>query len=470
MSVTAEAPTRLPLAATGEEHHRTKGLLRLTMACNERCPFCNVPVEDYARPTPPEAELYAAVDEFVASGERTLTVSGGEPTLYRDRLVEVVKRARAGGVPFVELQTNAVLIDPGYATELAEAGLTSAFVSLLSDQAELHDRLAGLEGAFPRCLAGIDALLAQGVAVTLNPVIAKITERRVASYIDFVAERLPGVRAISLSAVQPHGRARHDLDLMPDYSVLAEEVPRAQARAAEHGILLVNPYCGLPACVGWADSAERSVEAIEARAAREMSSRHRARGLDNSGNKSHGPPCRDCALRPRCGGAWHEYWQHRGGSGLSAPLRRIAPWLSGADSEGQTVVSAPDGLSAEHFDAMRQSKRPTVWAMTNRLRAGDAERLFSAGATDLALLGSVAELAEDRQTMAELDRMRSKLEIRTVVGLTRLGSFAAAHDLLRSLSRQGVEAVHLLMRTDERYQRFAAIEQKELGLELVLPE
>ena len=46
-------------------------------------------------------------------------ISGGEPTLLRERLVALVKRARARGIPFVELQTNAVLLDEGYASELA---------------------------------------------------------------------------------------------------------------------------------------------------------------------------------------------------------------------------------------------------------------------------------------------------------------------------------------------------------------
>ena len=65
----------------------------------------------------------------------------------------------------------------------------------------------GLEGAFGRCLAGIDALLDAGVRVALNPVTAACTQARVADYVDFVAARLPRVRSISLSAVQPHGRA-----------------------------------------------------------------------------------------------------------------------------------------------------------------------------------------------------------------------------------------------------------------------
>ena len=50
-----------------EESHRTKGLLRLTMACNERCPFCNVPMEDYPQRHTPEPELRAQIAWRLAS-------------------------------------------------------------------------------------------------------------------------------------------------------------------------------------------------------------------------------------------------------------------------------------------------------------------------------------------------------------------------------------------------------------------
>lgn len=74
-------PAAPPIAA--EPSHRTKALLRITMAGNERCPFCNLPAEDYPVRTPPPAEIAAELDAFVASGERTLTLSGGDPTLLR---------------------------------------------------------------------------------------------------------------------------------------------------------------------------------------------------------------------------------------------------------------------------------------------------------------------------------------------------------------------------------------------------
>lgn len=474
--MSAKASARhLPLVGqgpVGEAHHRTKGLLRVTMACNERCPFCNVPVEDYPRPTPPEAELEAELELFLASGERTLTLSGGEPTLYPKRVLMLTARARSRGVPFVELQTNAVLVDRELAVALAEAGLTSAFVSLLSDVPELHDELAGLEGAFARCLAGIDALLDAGVAVTLNPVIATQTQERVADYVEFVARRLPRVRVISLSAVQPHGRAAHGTSLLPDYAVLGEQVKLARARAAEHDILLINPYCGLPLCVGWHDDPSRSVEAIEAASRRELGGLA-AHGIDNQGNKAHGPPCSGCALRTRCGGAWHAYWTVRGGSGLAAVEPRLEPWQQGADrAPAQRIVGAAGGLGPAELAAVRGATEPTVWLVTERLGEGDGGRLWSAGGTDLFLLGEAPALLDDAVTRAELraiardNRSREpQSKLRVVVGLRRLGSFRHAHQLL-SEHRDDVDAVRLLVQGDQRLERFAAAARASLGVDV----
>jgi MoaA/NifB/PqqE/SkfB family radical SAM enzyme len=107
----------VPLAA--EDSHATKGLIRLTMVCNERCPFCNVPMEDFpSQPTPSDA-IAQMLDRFAAAGDRTVTISGGEPTLLRRRLLETLRATRARGIPFAELQTNAILIDDHYAEQLA---------------------------------------------------------------------------------------------------------------------------------------------------------------------------------------------------------------------------------------------------------------------------------------------------------------------------------------------------------------
>lgn len=398
-------------ATAMEETHRTKGLVRLTMACNERCLFCNVPVEDYPRPTPPVGELEAEIDAFAASGERTLTISGGEPTLYRERLLALVRRARERGVPFVELQTNAILIDEAYAGALAAAGVTSAFVSLLSDDAELHDALTAVPGSWQRCLRGIDAMHAAGLRITLNPVIARTTQERLADFVGFVAARLPFVRSISVSAVQPHGRAHGDPELLPDYARLREIVPRARARAAEHGIEFLNPYCGLPLCIGWSDDLEHCVEAAEARAGEVA-----GRGLENRGDKSHGAPCIRCALRPWCAGAWHAYWTVRGGSGIAAPDPVVEPWAAAADAApGQQIVRAPGGATAATWSALAATTEPTVWLWTDALQTADVAPLRASRCSELAVVVDPASFARGdaraRDLVAALTAVRDAVRI-----------------------------------------------------------
>ena len=370
--------------SSAETSHQTKGLLRLTMACNERCTFCNVPVEDYQRPTPPESVVEAQLQEFIDSQARTLTISGGEPTLLRTRLLSLISRARAAEIDFVELQSNAVLIDADYAEALKNAGLTSAFISLLSHEAEAHEELTLLPGSFERCIAGIDHLLSAGIRVTLNPVVAHRTQAGIADFIDFVAARLPRVRSISLSAVQPHGRAGRDdgPSLLPDYAVLKTIIPEARRRARAHGIELLNPYCGVPLCIGWSDDTERSVEAFEA----SQGGWRPTPGIENQGDKIQGEPCTHCALRTRCGGAWRAYWDVRAGSGIEPPIRSTSPWDSQpSDPAAQQLIQALGGLSTCHWDAMSSAQSPTVWLHTDGLSRGDAPRILRSGCTDLAL-------------------------------------------------------------------------------------
>ncbi len=372
------------------------------MACNERCPFCNVPVEDYKTPTLPMEILQEQLQAFVASGEQTLVISGGEPTLLRRRLLQLIRDAQDGGIPFVELQTNATLIDDEYASALREAGLTSAFVSLLSHIPAHHDFMTGLDGAFETCIKGIRALLDQDIRVTLNPVIAQRTQALVGAYIDFIAEQFPRIRSISLSAVQPHGRAAEDPSLLPDYGILATHVRAARQRASMHNIELLNPYCGLPLCIGWENDLDASVEAIEAVAAL-----HIPPGVDNRGNKSQRGPCQQCALRTRCGGAWHAYWTHHDGAGIKAPLHSVVPWLaSGVDSPGQTIVSSNQCFNDSHWDAARTATTPTVWMWAERLEQGDARRLLESGCTDLAVDFDLSQAQGHIETIRELRRVQ----------------------------------------------------------------
>ena len=416
-----------PSDHNAEQSHATKGLLRLTMACNERCPFCNVPAEDYATLSPPMEDIFRELQGFIDRGDKTLTISGGEPTLNRERLVGLVRAAKQGGIEFIEVQTNAILISPAYAVQLAESGVTSAFVSLLAHTADLHDHLAGLSGAFAKCLAGIDALLDAGIRVALNPVTASTTQDHLPDYIAFVAKRFPRIRSVSLSAVQPHGRGARNTDLMPDYSRLHDSVNRAQGVAKTNQIDLLNPYCGLPLCVGWQDNLDNSVEAIEALAP------PNPHGVDNQGNKRHGPSCVDCGLRSRCGGAWHAYWDVRSGRGLGAPWTVLPPWHSD-ERPGQEIIDAR-GRDANAI--LRETPPPALpvrWLWVDAVDSRGVQGFRRSGVTHIAF---DIRLDAIRSTLRSLRRLQQTNQL--VSPQRRIQAHGRIVSPLHDLSRHRIE-------------------------------
>lgn len=383
-----------------ERSHQTKGLIRLTMACNERCSFCNVPVENYQRPTPPWEQIKQELELFIETGQQTLTISGGEPTLLRKRLIQLIREAKEGGIPFVELQTNAVLLrNKEYVKELVEAGLTSAFISLLSDRADLHDDLVELEGAFAHCIEGIQNLLEAGVWVTLNPVLTSKTADRLLEYIEFVHQIFPQIRTISLSAVQPHGRAEQNWHLLPDYQKLKELVPRAIELAHAYSIDLLNPYCGLPICIGWSKDRERCVETID-------HNKTFRPNIQNKGNKSKGVACTWCAYRVGCGGAWHKYWEARAGSGIKAPYEIIPPWIEMVQNEYQTVIFG-------RFDENQNIalNTPSVWFVTYVLNRDILQNIFQASFTECVVFLEWNSPNEMKEEIRLLQRIQKRFRI-----------------------------------------------------------
>ena len=347
-------------------------------------------------------ELEALIDSFIAAGEKTLTISGGEPTLYKRKLINLVKRAQAGGIHLIEVQTNATLIDDDYAMQMRDAGVTSAFVSLLSHKPALHDELAGMDDAFDLCIRGIDALLKYDIRVALNPVTATQTQELVGDYVDFIAERFPEIRSISLSAVQPHGRAARNLDLLPDYGVLTRTLPEAIERAKRQNIELLNPYCGLPLCIGWKDDLEHCVEVFEAE-----SGGFNTPGLQNLGNKSQKEPCSLCFLRTRCGGAWHAYWDIREGSGIEPPRKIHFPWSSDFEHSelDSGLVLSREGTNPFALKSLREKKLPNVWLWCRTLQRNGIRELLNTPCTDIALDTTPSAFLADKESLKAIRQL-----------------------------------------------------------------
>ncbi|MDO8964008.1 MAG: radical SAM protein [Coriobacteriia bacterium] len=168
----------------------------LTDRCNLDCAHCyrESPVEDLD-----EAGLTSVVDAFAAfiteSGrDGRVMLSGGEP-LLSPHLFPLIERSRAHGLP-VRVLSNGTLIDEVMARRLAAAGVQAVQVSVDGGR-RTHDAVRGA-GTFDRALAGMAALRAVGVDVTLAMTLSSANVRD-----------LPAVLRIAENAASRFHIARH---------------------------------------------------------------------------------------------------------------------------------------------------------------------------------------------------------------------------------------------------------------------
>lgn len=275
------------------------------MACNADCLFCNVPPELMNGDELNTPEAKARITRLI-SGRRNirLDITGGEPTIRRD-LQELVRHARKKGAEIVQIQTNGIMLsDRDYVRDLKLSGLDKVFIGLHSSIAKIHNGLVGAPGAFERCTEGIKNCLDLGIEVILNPVITTRNYRGLPLYMKFVRKGFPKIKFISLSVVQPRGRAWINRYLVPRYKIISPYVEKALTLGERYGLVINNPYCGLPLCIGgWHRYLPQCVEFSE----NSLNLRQRGAKRRINSEKIKTTACLRCVLNNYCNGVWKEY-------------------------------------------------------------------------------------------------------------------------------------------------------------------
>ncbi len=272
-------------------------LLRLDATCNQSCYFCNVPT----------ARNYTTAQAIKwihnAKNVHVLSVTGGEPTLRKD-IFEIIQAAKQSpNIKFVNIQTNATAASsPKFAHKLKTAGLDKAFVGFHSH----HEKISNLltkSTLWKKTVTGIQNLIAENIQVTLNPVVNKMTYEYLPEYFTFVSKKFPKLESISISFVQPHGRAwDYRKILVPQYSDVFPYLKKALQICDKHSLSYTNPYCGFPLCL-FPGPKKRSLEFNDF--VHSNSEKQAIQRVEH--NKTHGPACKKCIYNTRCNGVWKKY-------------------------------------------------------------------------------------------------------------------------------------------------------------------
>jgi His-Xaa-Ser system radical SAM maturase HxsC len=232
--------------------HSPHNSILLTEQCNHYCLMCSQPPK-----TPDDSHLLRRAFDLVSlipSDTVRIGFTGGEPTLYGQGLIDLVRHMKAQ-LPHTSLDilTNGRRFkDREFAKTFAEVAHHDCLlgIPIYSDDPVRHDYVVQAEGAFDETVQGILNLKRFGQKVEIRVVLHKQTIDRLVKTCEFLARNLLFVDHVALMGLEITGFTRANLELVwidpYDYKdVLSEAVAvlnsyRMNASVYNHQLCVVN--------------------------------------------------------------------------------------------------------------------------------------------------------------------------------------------------------------------------------------
>lgn len=273
-------------------------LLFMTDRCNSLCLMCSQPPQDVDDRWHIEENL--RLIDLMDPVEENLGISGGEPTLYRDGLLEILAKCKSVLTrKSVHVLSNGRLFrDPSWIEALISIDhpQLSWGIPLYADNARDHDYVVQAHGAFSETLQGLYNLARANQIVEIRVVLSKQTTPRLPELAHYIFRNLPFVRHIALMGIESTGLARkHHEELWIDPLDYQESLVQAIFFLHNRG-MQVSIY-NLPLCL---------VPPQLSRFARQSISDWKNLFID---------ACQQCAAIEHCSGFFKSHttrWQSRG--------------------------------------------------------------------------------------------------------------------------------------------------------------
>jgi len=186
--------------------------LELTSQCNNRCLHC------YATCAPdavdnsrmPHERWLSIIAEARQAGATAIQLIGGEPLLY-PQWRELVIKAQSEGYEFIEVFTNATLVDDDCIDFFKQHNVNIA-TTIYADNAEIHDKVTQNPGSFEQTYAAVKKIRAANIPLRIASIIMKANEQEVDNIMKLCEQF--GVESDPPDVVRPTGRG-DDQDLLP---------------------------------------------------------------------------------------------------------------------------------------------------------------------------------------------------------------------------------------------------------------
>lgn len=177
----------------------------VTRSCNLACLHCRASSVHgpYAGELSTD-ECLKLIDDFASLGSPVIILTGGEPLLRQD-IYAIASYGTAKGLRMV-MATNGTLVTDEAVRKLKEAGIRRVSISIDGIDAESHDTLRGVPGAFEGALSGIESMKRGGMEFQINTTITRANLPQVQGILDLAVKI--GAAAHHIFLLVPTGRGK----------------------------------------------------------------------------------------------------------------------------------------------------------------------------------------------------------------------------------------------------------------------
>lgn len=227
--------------------------IALTNQCNSNCIFCPESISFRKKHNTLTIERIRELIDYIPSDTKYLCITGGEPTLLKDELFDVLKmcKNKFENTKFIMLSNGRMFYYKDYAIKYVKSRPLGTIIAIAihGDNEYLHDYCTRSKGSFKQSYTGIENLYNLGENIEIRIVVNKLNYQVLPNIAKLIIDNFPKILRVNFMGLEMLGNAAINKDkVWIDFNKVENYINTAVLMLIKNGITtnLYNfPLCHL---------------------------------------------------------------------------------------------------------------------------------------------------------------------------------------------------------------------------------